>query len=244
MSLSEGTTLPDGEHASVTWAISPEFVAYEDAVTFMTARAQAIAEGRQSELIWLIEHPPLYTAGTSANSSDLVWKDRFPVHKAGRGGQFTYHGPGQRVVYVMLDLRARGGDVRKFVQSLEAWVITTLHRLGISGYVRQGRIGVWVARPDKGPDVEEKIAAIGLRVKRGVSLHGFSINVTPDLSHFAGIVPCGLPHHSVTSVADLGFNATMADVDDALRTVFEEQFGPVACLGNANLTKQSTLSKQ
>src|SRR5690242_16968022 len=192
----------------------------------MEARAAEIAAGRASELVWLLEHPPLYTAGTSARPEHLV-EARFPVHAVGRGGQFTYHGPGQRVVYVMLDLRRRGADVRRFVTNLEEWIIRTLAAFNVRGERREDRIGVWVRRPDKGVAREDKIAAIGVRVKRWVSLHGLALNVDPDLSHFSGIVPCGVsePRYGVTSLTDLGHPVTMPEVDMALRHAFGELFG-------------------
>jgi lipoyl(octanoyl) transferase len=195
----------------------------------MDARAAAIADGNARELIWLIEHPPLYTAGTSAKPGDLI-AERFPVHAAGRGGQFTYHGPGQRVAYVMLDLKRRGPDIRRFVAALEEWIIRALMAFSISGERRDDRIGVWVRRPDKGAEREDKIAAIGIRVKRWVSLHGIALNVDCDLSHFAGIVPCGVAdtRYGVTSLLDLGRPVPMAEVDVALRREFEPLFGPAA----------------
>jgi lipoyl(octanoyl) transferase len=195
----------------------------------MDARTAAIADGNARELIWLIEHPPLYTAGTSAKPGDLI-AERFPVHAAGRGGQFTYHGPGQRVAYVMLDLKRRGPDLRRFVATLEEWIIRTLAAFSISGERRDDRIGVWVRRPDKSAEHEDKIAAIGIRVKRWVSLHGIALNVDCDLSHFAGIVPCGVAdtRYGVTSLLDLGRPVSMAEVDMALRREFEPLFGPVA----------------
>ena len=191
----------------------------------MEERVAAIAEGRAGELIWLLEHPPLYTAGTSARAEDLTDPDRFPVFKAGRGGQYTYHGPGQRVVYVMLDLNTRGRDVRKFVCGLEDWVIATLAEFGVKGERRAGRVGVWVVRPDRPPSpdgspAEDKIAAIGVKLRKWVSFHGISINVEPDLGHFDGIVPCGIRDHGVTSLVDLGLPVTMADLDAALRRTF------------------------
>ncbi len=210
---------------ALEWRVSDGLVTYPDAIAEMAARTQAIADGTAAELIWLLEHPPLYTSGTSARAEDLLTPDRFPVFASGRGGQFTYHGPGQRVVYVMLDLKARGGDVRRYVQSLEAWIIATLNVLGVAGVVREGRIGVWVMRPTRLEGAleaanalrEDKIAALGIRVSRGVTSHGIAINVSPDLDHFAGIVPCGIVNHGVTSLADLGVAATMQEVDDALR---------------------------
>jgi lipoyl(octanoyl) transferase len=204
-------------------------VPYQTALALMDARAAAIADGNARELIWLIEHPPLYTAGTSAKPGDLI-AERFPVHAAGRGGQFTYHGPGQRVAYVMLDLKRRGPDIRRFVAALEEWIIRALTAFSISGERRDDRIGVWVHRPDKGAEREDKIAAIGIRVKRWVSLHGIALNVDCDLSHFAGIVPCGVAdtRYGVTSLLDLGRPVPMAEVDVALRREFEPLFGPAA----------------
>jgi len=212
--------------AAVDWAVSDEPVAYLAAVAAMEQRVAAIAAGEARELIWLLEHPPLYTAGTSARPEDLLAPDRFPVHEAGRGGQFTYHGPGQRIVYVMLDVRRRFGDLRLFVCELERWVIETLDRFNVRGELRPGRVGVWVRRPDKGHDAEEKIAAVGIRVRRWVSFHGFSLNVDPDLEHFSGIVPCGIAEHGVTSLYDLGHVTSLPEIDMALRDVFERRFGP------------------
>lgn len=195
----------------------------------MEARAGRIITGEEPEAIWLLEHPPLYTAGTSANAADLTDPGRFPVHATKRGGQYTYHGPGQRVVYVMLDVGKRGHDVRRFVQQLEEWVIATLAAFNITGLIREGRVGVWVARPDKpltatGQTAEDKIAAIGIRLRKWVSFHGISINVDPDLEHFSGIVPCGITEHGVTSLIDLGLPVTMEDVDVALRQSFDSVF--------------------
>ena len=194
----------------------------------MKARAAAVAEGTAGEQVWLLEHPPLYTAGTSAAPEDLLSPNRFPVYDAGRGGQYTYHGPGQRVVYFMLDLRQRGRDVRCLVQGLEGLIIDTLAAFNIRGERRDGRIGVWVARPDKGPDREDKVAAIGVRVSRWVTFHGIAINVSPTLSHFDGIVPCGISDQGVTSFEDLGQLVSMAEVDAALRAAFEHRFGATA----------------
>jgi lipoyl(octanoyl) transferase len=210
----------------VEWIASDRAVDYADAVAFMEARADAIAAGAAEEAIWLLEHPPLYTAGTSARPEDLTDPGRFPVHAAKRGGQYTYHGPGQRVVYVMLDVGRRGRDVRCFVRDLEAWVIAALAEFNVRGEIRPGRVGVWVARPDKPPLLdgtprEDKIAAIGIRLRRWVSFHGLSVNVDPDLSHFDGIVPCGIRDHGVTSLVDLGLPVTMADLDLALRRTFD-----------------------
>ncbi|MCL5779071.1 lipoyl(octanoyl) transferase LipB [Limibaculum sp. FT325] len=210
----------------VEWRISEGLVPYPEAVEFMESRADAIAAGRAGECVWLLEHPPLYTAGTSARSADLIEPDRFPVYQTRRGGEYTYHGPGQRVVYAMLDLNRRGRDVRAFVRALEEWVILTLAEFQVQGERRAGRVGVWVVRPERppGPDgepAEDKIAAIGVRLRRWVSFHGIAINVEPDLSHFGGIVPCGIRGHGVTSLVDLGLPVTMNDVDLALRRSFE-----------------------
>lgn len=210
------------------WIISDGLTDYRTAEARMQARAEAIAAGQADELVWLVEHPPLYTAGTSAKPADLVQPDRFPVYQVGRGGQYTYHGPGQRVIYTMLDVKARGGDVRCFVRDLERWVIATLAEFNVTGEIRQGRVGVWVQRPDRpGPDgapTEAKIAAIGIKLRRWISFHGISINVEPDLSHFDGIVPCGIRDHGVTSLVDLGLPVTMADLDAALMATFEGAF--------------------
>lgn len=213
---------------SVEWKISDGLTDYEQALAEMERRVADIHEGRARELIWLLEHPPLYTAGTSARADDLLAPDRFPVHKTGRGGQYTYHGPGQRVVYVMLDLRRYGGDVRAFVCALEQWIIDTLAAFNIKGERREGRVGIWVTRPDKGAGREDKIAAIGIRVRRWVSFHGISINVDPDLEHFTGITPCGISDQGVTSLVDLGYPVSMADVDVALRAAFEKTVAATA----------------
>jgi len=210
----------------VEWAITDGLVGYDEAVAFMEARAEAIAAGQAREMVWLVEHPPLYTAGTSSKPTDLVDPDRFPVHQTGRGGQYTYHGPGQRVAYVMLDLKRRTPDLRRYVAALEAWIIATLDAFNIRGERREDRVGVWVRRPDKGETVEDKIAAIGIRVRRWATFHGISLNVEPDLSHFSGIVPCGVTEHGVTSLVDLGIPVTLPEVDAAMRTAFEEIFGP------------------
>ena len=212
--------------AAVEWRMTDSLVDYEEALAIMEARAAAIAEGTAPELVWLLEHPPLYTSGTSAQPGDLV-DARFPVFATGRGGQFTYHGPGQRVVYLMLDLKRRRPDVRAYVASLEQLIIATLAAFNVRGERREDRVGVWVKRPDKGDGYEDKIAAIGVRLKRWVSLHGIAINVEPELSHFTGIVPCGIedPRYGVTSLADLGLPVTMHDVDIALREAFEDVFG-------------------
>ncbi|MEQ1719079.1 MAG: lipoyl(octanoyl) transferase LipB [Hyphomicrobium sp.] len=211
---------------SVDWAISDSPVDYPRALEIMAARANAIREGSAGELVWLLEHPALYTAGTSARAEDLIEPNRLPVFDAGRGGQFTYHGPGQRIAYVMLDMKQRGGDVRALVANLETWIIRALARFNVKGETREGRVGIWVKRPDRGSDAEDKIAAIGLRVSRWVTTHGLSLNVEPDLSHYAGIVPCGISEHGVTSLADLGLPVSMADADVALMAAFEEVFAP------------------
>ncbi|WP_417524559.1 lipoyl(octanoyl) transferase LipB [Marinovum sp.] len=214
----------------VEWIISDGLTDYDEAVRFMETRAAAIAEGRAEEAVWLVEHPPLYTAGTSARIEDLTDPDRFPVYASKRGGQYTYHGPGQRVAYVMLDVGRRGRDVRRFVHQLETWVIATLDAFNVKGEIRDGRVGVWVTRGDKplsatGQPQEDKIAAIGIRLRKWVSFHGVSINVEPDLSHFSGIVPCGITEHGVTSLVDLGLPVTMDDLDVALRAQFDVTFG-------------------
>ena len=211
----------------VEWRISDRPVDYAEAVAAMEARAASIAAGEASELVWLLEHPPLYTSGTSGKESDLLDR-RFPLFATGRGGQLTYHGPGQRVAYVMLDLKRRQPDVRAFVAALEEWIIRTLAAFNVRGERREDRVGVWVRRPDKGPDCEDKIAAIGVRLRRWVSFHGISINVEPDLSHFSAIMPCGIadPRYGVTSLVDLGHTVGLTDVDLALQGAFEEIFGP------------------
>lgn len=233
MSRAQAQPLPRPE-----WRITPGLTDYDEALAFMESRARAIAAGAAGELVWLVEHPPLYTAGTSANPRDLVDPDRFPVYQARRGGQYTYHGPGQRVVYLMLDVGARGRDVRAFVQNLEAWVIAALAEFNVTGEIREGRVGVWVERPEKpalpdGRVREDKIAAIGIRLHRWVSYHGLSINVEPDLGHFTGIVPCGISDHGVTSLVDLGLPVTMADLDLALERTFDGVFSPTAPRGAA-----------
>lgn len=213
----------------VEWLISEGLTPYPDAVAFMEARAAAIARGEAPELVWLVEHPPLYTAGTSADRADVL-EARFPVFDSGRGGQMTYHGPGQRVGYVMLDLRRRGPDVRRFVATLEEWIIRTLAAFNVRGERREDRIGVWVKRPDKGDGFEDKIAALGIRVSRWVTLHGVAVNVEPDLSHFGGIVPCGVSvqRYGVTSLADLGHMVSLPEFDVSFRQAFEELFGATA----------------
>ena len=209
---------------TVTWQTAAGLQAYDAAVSSMEARVEAIRHGSADELVWLVEHPPLYTAGTSAKPDDLLDVDRFPAHETGRGGQYTYHGPGQRVAYAMIDLRERGQDLRAYVRGLEAWVIDTLATFCISGERRDGRVGIWVAHDD---GREDKIAAIGVRVRHWVTYHGISINVSPDLEHFSGIVPCGIgeEHLGVTSLADLGIDASMEDVDEALKASFTGIFG-------------------
>lgn len=211
------------------WRHVPGLAPYVQTLSEMEALAEAIGRGEAKEAIWLLEHPPLYTAGTSARREDLTDPDRFPVHQVGRGGQYTYHGPGQRVIYVMLDVGERGRDVRCFVRALENWVIATLAEFNVRGEVRPGRVGVWVTRPDRpanadGTPAEDKIAAIGVKLRRWVSFHGISINVEPDLSHFSGIVPCGIRDHGVTSLVDLGLPVTMADLDAALMATFPRFF--------------------
>lgn len=213
-----------------TWRRLPGLAPYAETVAAMEAHVAAMAAGAAGEAVWLLEHPPLYTAGTSARAGDLRDPGRFPVFAAGRGGQYTYHGPGQRVVYVMLDLNARGRDVRRFVCALEAWVIAALAEFGVRGERRAGRVGVWVARPDRpalpdGTPREDKIAAIGVKLRRWVSFHGLAINVAPDLAHYDGIVPCGISGHGVTSLLDLGRPVTMADLDAALLAAFPRAFG-------------------
>jgi lipoyl(octanoyl) transferase len=219
---------PSADLGPAEWAVSDRPVLYGRALTLMDERVAAIIAGAAGELVWLLEHPPLYTAGTSARPQELI-DARFPVFSAGRGGQFTYHGPGQRVAYVMLDLRRRAPDIRRFVCTLEEWIIRTLAAFDVSGERREDRIGVWVRRPDKGDGCEDKIAAIGIRVRHWVSLHGIALNVAPDLSHFSGIVPCGVanPRYGVTSLADLGVPATMAEVDSVLRREFDGLFGRI-----------------
>jgi lipoyl(octanoyl) transferase len=217
---------PAGEGTPpVEWKVAPSLVPYEAALAEMEGRAAMIADGHAPECVWLVEHPPVYTAGTSAKVDDLVAPDRFPVYWTGRGGQFTYHGPGQRVAYVMLDLKRRRQDVRAFVAALEAWLIATLWTFQVRGERREDRVGVWVRRPERGPWTEDKIAAIGIRVRRWVSFHGVALNVDPDLDHFSGIIPCGVRQHGVTSLVDLGLPVSMADVDLALRHAFERTFG-------------------
>jgi lipoyl(octanoyl) transferase len=211
------------DDSTIEWRLGETLVDYDEAISFMEARVAAIHEGRAPETVWLLEHPPLYTAGTSADRSDLLTPNRFPVYAAGRGGQYTYHGPGQRIGYVMLDLNRRGRDVRAFVRALEEWIILTLAEFGVKGERRDDRIGIWV---DRGNGSWEKIAAIGVRLRRWVSFHGIAINVHPELEHFSGIVPCGISDAGVTSLAALGIEATLADVDAALQKTFETAFPP------------------
>ena len=219
----------------VEWVHLPGLSPYAETLAAMEAHADAMARGAAGEAIWLLEHPPLYTAGTSAKPEDLVDPDRFPVHAVGRGGQYTYHGPGQRIIYCMLDVKQRGGDVRCFVRALERWVIAALAEFNVAGEIRQGRVGVWVPRPDKprlpdGQIAEDKIAALGIKIRKWVSFHGISINVEPDLSHFSGIVPCGIRDHGVTSLVDLGLPVTLGDLDSALKATFSAAMDvPPAC---------------
>jgi lipoyl(octanoyl) transferase len=239
--------LPPPAAAPVEWRITDALVGYEQALAAMQARVAEIAAGDAPELVWLLEHPPLYTAGTSANPADVV-DSRFPVYETGRGGQMTYHGPGQRVAYVMLDLKRRGPDVRRYVASLEEWLIRTLAAFNIRGERREDRVGVWVRRPEKGDGYEDKIAAIGIRVSQWVTLHGIALNVEPELGHFAGIVPCGVSdqRYGVTSFADLGHLVAMPEVDAALRREFERLFGPivyaVGSTENSSPGRQSALA--
>ena len=211
--------------STVEWRVSGRPVVYAQAVAEMEARVAQIRDGTARECVWLLEHPPSYTAGTSANPADLLTPGRFPVYPTGRGGQYTYHGPGQRIAYVMLDLSARGKDIRAYVCALEDWIIETLSSFGIKGERRAGRVGVWVPRPEIGPSCEHKIAAIGVRVRRWVTFHGLSVNVDPDLEHYSGIVPCGVKDHGVTSLADLGVRIAMDEIDGALRASFASHFG-------------------
>ena len=214
------------------WRVEPGLLDYDRAVAEMEARAEAIHAGTAPELVWLVEHPPLYTAGTSAQDQDLLQPDRFPVYRSGRGGEFTYHGPGQRVAYAMLDLKRRKPDVRAYVWALEEWLIRTFERLGVTGERRDGRVGIWVRRTDRNePAREDKIAAIGVRVRHWVTFHGVSLNVEPELSHFDGIVPCSISQHGVTSLVDLGHPVTLADADVALRSAFDEVFGTDGPMG-------------
>lgn len=222
----------------IEWAVSPGLTPYDAAVSFMEERVAAIAKGGAPELVWLLEHAPLYTAGTSAKESDLLSPDRFPVHQTGRGGEYTYHGPGQRVAYVMLDLTQRGRDTRKFINNLEKWLIDTAAAYGVTAGRRDGRVGVWV---DRAGGREDKIAAIGVRIRRWVSFHGIAFNVDPDLSHFEGITPCGIsnPLYGVTSLNDLGYRVSMSDFDAALHLAFNEIFGAVRRVEPPRLTAET-----
>ena len=221
-----GSFLAEPGSPPVEWAISDGLVPYEVALAEMERRVTGIADGSLGERVWLLEHPPLYTAGTSARDEDLISPDRFPVHRTGRGGQYTYHGPGQRVVYAMLDLKRRRQDVRAFVAALEDWLIAALWEHHVRGERREDRVGVWVRRPEHGREREDKIAAIGIRMRKWVSFHGMALNVDPALDHFTGIVPCGVTQHGVTSLVDLGLPVTLEDVDIVLKRCFEERFGP------------------
>ncbi|MEF2072790.1 lipoyl(octanoyl) transferase LipB [Consotaella aegiceratis] len=231
LTVSAPTFRPRDPAPPVEWLIWEGLTKYQDALAFMDARATAIHRGEAGEAVLLLEHPPLYTAGTSADVADLVAPDRFPVFKAGRGGEYTYHGPGQRIAYVMLDLKRRRPDIRAFVAALEQWIIATLAEFQVKGERREDRVGVWVQRPERPPSpdgspAEDKIAAIGIRVRHWVTLHGISLNVDPDLEHFSGIIPCGVRNHGVTSLVDLGLPVTMPEVDGLLRRNFEAVFGP------------------
>ncbi len=224
--------LPQSESSPVEWLVADGLTDYDAALAFMEERVAAIRDGTARELVWLVEHPPLYTAGTSAKADDLLAADRFPVHATGRGGEYTYHGPGQRVAYVMLDLKRRREDIRAFVTALEQWIISTLASFNVKGERREDRVGVWVTRPERpalpdGSPAEDKIAAIGIRLRKWVSFHGISINVEPELAHFDGIVPCGVRGHGVTSLVDLGLPIDMHDLDLALLASFEDVFGAV-----------------
>jgi lipoyl(octanoyl) transferase len=230
LAMTSQPTQPSPSLQPIMWMHTTAPVGYAAAVTFMERRVAAIADGTAHELIWTLTHPPLYTAGTSARPADLLEPDRFPVHVTGRGGQYTYHGHGQLIAYVMLNLKARGGDVRAFVAALEAWLIATLAEFGIIGVVRAGRVGVWVERADAGPR-EDKIAALGIRVRRGVTYHGISLNVAPDLSHFSGIVACGLSAHGVTSLADLGHSRSLETVERCLQARAAASFGAIQRIG-------------
>ena len=231
LSLEGASFFPEPGSPPVEWFVSPGLTPFEAALAAMEARAEAIAAGYAAERVWLLEHPPLYTAGTSAKEADLL-DARFPVYRAGRGGQFTYHGPGQRVAYVMLDLRRRRPNVRSFVRALESWVAGALAAFGVVGETREDRVGLWVRRPEKGEGAEDKIAAIGVRVRRWATFHGVALNVAPDLANFSGIVPCGIhdPRYGVTSLADLGRTASLAEADQALSAAFEAIFGPAVAV--------------
>ena len=221
--------MPKNDQQAVHWAISTNSVEYQTSVFLMEDRVRKIASGALPELVWLLEHPAIYTAGTSTRASDLLTPARFPVYTTGRGGELTYHGPGQRVVYVMLDVRRRfGSDVRRYVEALETWGIGALAAFGVAGKIRPGRVGIWVERPELAPGGEAKIAALGIRIRNGISFHGLSINVEPDLEHFSGIVPCGIREFGVTSLRALGLDASMKDVDNVLRLTFEAAFSATA----------------
>ncbi|HEX4041638.1 MAG TPA: lipoyl(octanoyl) transferase LipB [Xanthobacteraceae bacterium] len=237
--------LPQSVTPPVEWHVSDRPMAYDTALTAMTARAEAISRGDAPELVWLLEHPALYTAGTSARPAELL-EARFPVHATGRGGQFTYHGPGQRVGYVMLDLKRRAPDVRRFVATVEEWIIRTLAAFNIRGERREDRVGVWVRRPDKGEGCEDKIAAIGVRVRHWVTLHGLALNIEPELSHFAGIVPCGVTdsRYGVTSLADLGLTVSVPEVDMALRAAFVPLFGATVDAQTVPSTENSSSARR
>jgi lipoyl(octanoyl) transferase len=229
--LTTMTQAPNSQHSvdmscPIDWVISHQLVPYAAAVAAMESRVAAIAHGTAAECIWLLEHPPIYTAGTSAIPADLFTPNRFPVFQTGRGGQYTYHGPGQRIAYTLINLKARGGDVRHFVHSLERWLIDTLATFGITGTVHPDRVGVWIDRSTPAGPRQDKIAALGIRVRHGVTFHGISLNVSPNLEHFSGIVPCGISEHGVTSLGDLGVAASMDECDAALRRSFEPIFGP------------------
>ena len=227
--------------ALLEWRVEPGLTGYPEAVAAMEQRVAAIRDSGAPELIWLVEHPPLYTAGTSAQAEDLLEPDRFPVFRTGRGGEYTYHGPGQRVVYVLLDLKRRGPDLRRYVHDLEDWIIRSLARFSVTGERRDGRVGIWVERSDGAAGHrEDKIAAIGVRVRRWVTYHGLAINVEPDLAHFDGIVPCGIAEHGVTSLVDLGLPVGLADLDAALRSTFEEVFGPARIVECQKLSPLNT----
>lgn len=222
--------LPVTSSLPVEWRVEEGLADYSKALAFMESQAEAVRNGTGNEMVWLVEHPPLYTAGTSADTKDLLMADRFPVYQAGRGGEYTYHGPGQRVAYVMLDLKRRRQDIRAFVAALEEWIIQTLVQFNVKGERREDRVGVWVARPEKAPlptgeMAEDKVAAIGIRLRKWVSFHGIALNVEPDLSHYSGIVPCGIAEHGVTSLVDLGLPVTMHDVDIAMHKAFCDIFG-------------------
>lgn len=228
-----GTMLPAKPSPPVEWISTSPLVPYEVALSAMDRRAAEIASGRAGECVWLLEHPPIYTAGSRARGQDLVDPHRFPVHQTGRGGELTYHGPGQRIAYIMVDLKRRHPDIRRYIATLEQLIINSLKQVGVKGDRRENRVGVWVERPDRprlpsGETAEDKIAAIGVRVRKWITMHGISVNISPDLSHYGGIVPCGVTDHGVTSLEDLGISAPMAEFDDVLRREFEQLFGASA----------------